>query len=491
MAIGLKPLFAPRGEHDFLGLDFGEELLKIVHVRISGAERRVQALSSHDVRGLSDDDVAGLIQKAAAGFGPRKPDVCLALPLQTVITRSIEIPSRDPDEIREIVNLQASRHTPYARSEIVIDYLTLGTVRENYSKVLLVIAPREVVVKQSALVEKAGLRVARVLFPPEGIALACSKILDKRSHDTPVAVVHMDAAFTSYIVVQAGTVLFVRGIVVGARQLTEEGEAYRDRFVEELQKSTESYMTDEAGPAPTLLVLTGVAAGARELEPLFAETLGVPIQHLDYFKHFSISKEARQAAEGSKYVSFFNVIAPLFAHDRMKLDLVTEELKLRVQMERRFRDTVNTGIFTMVILVMLFVSFASKVYFKKAYLDRLTDHYSPVIEEASRLQDLFSQTQAVRQYLASRGTSIESLAELYAALPKEVRLAEVRYEGGTKFSVKGVSRTMASVFAFVTNLEKSELFTNVKTKYVTSRNEDGIDTAEFEITSLIGGEEAS
>ena len=105
--------------------------------------------------------------------------------------------------------------------------------------------------------------------------------------------------------------------------------------------------------------------------------------------------------------------------------------------------------------------------------------------EAKQLEQMFTKTQVVKEYLATRGDSIDTLSELYETLPQDVRLTDVKYDSGDKFSVRGTSTTMSSVFAFVTNMEKSPKFKSVKTKYVTTRNEEGKDVADFEITSLI------
>ena len=37
------------------------------------------------------------------------------------------------------IDLQAGRHTPFSREEILMDYLNIGTYRKNYTEVLLVI----------------------------------------------------------------------------------------------------------------------------------------------------------------------------------------------------------------------------------------------------------------------------------------------------------------------------------------------------------------
>lgn len=490
MALPSVKLIPKKGQPDFIGFELNDDYAKLAHVHITKMKREVVDLISREVRGLSDDDISAFIKQTLTDLRIQAPRVYLIVPLQAVITRSIEIPSKDPDEIREIVNLQASRHTPYSRSEIIIDTLFIGAVRENYTKVLLVIVPRDIVVRQTRILEKAGFRAEKVLFPPEAIAHACTKILGNEHSDAATAIVHMDAVFTSFTVIQKGKLLFVRGIPVGADHLLEEKEVYADRFVDELQKSLESYTADEAGPMPSQLLLTGVVAEVTELDDLFSETLHIPIKHQTYFEYFSISDKAHAIAAASKHVSFFNLIAPILLYDRTKVDLVSEERKLRMDLERRAKEIMKTGVFVMVLLVMIFTFFVSKVFFRERYYQRLAQRYQPVIEDAKSLELVFAKTQLIKSYLTNRGNSIETLGELYDAIPPDVRLSNVKYDGGKTFTVKGTSRTMSAAFTFVSNLERADKFRNVKTKYVTTRSEDGVDVADFEIVALIGDEEA-
>jgi Tfp pilus assembly PilM family ATPase/Tfp pilus assembly protein PilN len=483
-------LIPESSKQDLLGFDLNDEHLKIAHVRTAQLKREVENLFSTEVRGLSEDEIVATVKKTVAGFGVKNPRVFLCVPLHLVITRSIEIPSRDPEEIREIVNLQASRHTPYSRAEIIIDTLILGVVRESYTKVLLVIVPKDVVARQTAILERAGLHPERVIFGPEGIALACGKILGNESSESLTAIVHMDDMLTGFMVVHKNKILFVRGIPIGANHLLEEKEVYADRFVDELQKSLESYLTDEIGPMPSTLILTGVVGEITDLDELFSRTLQIPTKHQTYFKHFPISNQAKQVASGSKRVSFFNLIAPLLLHEKIKIDLISDERKLKMQLERRGRDMVTTGVLAMLILSLVFAVMVEKLSFKKAYLDKLHKRYDPVRQDAKNLEAIFAKTQVVKDYLATRGESVEALSELYETLPAEVRLSEIKYDESGKFSVKGTSSTMSSVFAFVTALERSPKFKSVKTKYVTTRPEKGVDVADFEIASVIEGHDA-
>ena len=129
-----------------------------------------------------------------------------------------------------------------------------------------------------------------------------------------------------------------------------------------MQKSLETYTTDEMGPPPKTLLLTGVVAEINDLDDLFTETFHIPIRHQTYFNHFAISSAARAVAASTKLVSFFNLVAPMLLFDRMKIDLTSDEKKLKIHLERRGRQMLVTGVLTMTLLSLTFGAFASKMY---------------------------------------------------------------------------------------------------------------------------------
>ncbi len=484
MAFKLK-LFKKKGPQDLLGFDLNEERLKIVHVRLSGLKREVVNLSVSEVHGMSDDDIAALIAKKVAELKLTDPRAYICVPLNALITRIIEIPSRDQEEIKEIVSLQASRHTPYSRSEIIIDMLALGVVRESYTKVLLVIAPRDIVVRQTKILQRARLEPAKVFFSSEGICHACAKILGAETGDQTVAVVHMDDSFTSFNVIRKGRIHFMRGIPIGASHLFAEKEIYGDQFMDELQKSLDAYIHDEGGLLPSQLVLTGVVGEVSELDELFRHTLNMPIKHTMYFNYFPISEKAKAVASSSTKVSFFNVIAPLLLFDRMKIDLTSDEQKFKMQLEVRGKEMMKLGVLVIIFLAAIFLFFATKIYLKNLYLNNLTARYKTVMEDAKELERNFEKIQLIKKNLAERGYSLQALSALYDVVPNDVKLSDLRYDE-RKFTFKGTSAAMKSVFSFVTSLEKSKLFKEVKTKYVTMRSEDGRDVVDFEIATQVG-----
>jgi Tfp pilus assembly protein PilN len=130
----------------------------------------------------------------------------------------------------------------------------------------------------------------------------------------------------------------------------------------------------------------------------------------------------------------------------------------------------------------------SNIYFKSAYLRKLDAEYQTVNKEAQKLEGDFTKISLIKNYLSKRGYSLDVLAELYTVIPQDLELADIRFDGQGKFSIKGTAESMSTVFSFVDNMEKSKYFKDVKTRYTTKRKDGLKDVADFEIVSSLEGE---
>jgi len=88
---------------------------------------------------MSDSDISKVLEKQIDDMAIKTPLIFCPIPNQVAMTKNIEVPSRDIKEVEEIINLQAGRHTPFAREEIIVDYLNLGVYKRAYTKILLII----------------------------------------------------------------------------------------------------------------------------------------------------------------------------------------------------------------------------------------------------------------------------------------------------------------------------------------------------------------
>jgi len=473
---------AQKSNRELVGIDFSSNNLKLAHVRISGGKKEVVNLLTRNIIGLADIDVAKTINTSFYELRAKDPEIINTIPFNLVITKNIEIPSIDPKEIRDIINLQAGRHTPYSRDEIIVDYIDIGTYKHSYTKILLVIVARNVVKRQFDIMDKAGLRLEKVFFAPEGLAWAASKILKIDTMTAPVSIAHVDESFTDFTIVFKNKPAFVRSIPIGMQHLISEKERYEIRFADELKRSLEAYQSENIETNPGSLVLTGALEDTGDLEIVLGNVLSLPIKVVPYFKNLSMAGEALKVAPLTKRLSFFNVIASLLAFGELKVNLVPEEVKLRKALEERGKELIKTGILVVTVFFVICLILLTNIYFKSAYSRNLDRKYKTLNEEARVLEKDFTQVSLIKNYLSNRGYSLEVLAELYNVTPVDIEATDIRFDEQGKLSVRGTAESMSAVFSFVDKMEKSKYFKDVKTKYTAKRKEGGADVADFEIT---------
>lgn len=480
----LNSLFSITGQ-ELVGIDFCGNTLKIVHAKISANKKKIVNLLSRDITGLSDDDISKVIATTFSELKAKKPEIINSIPAHLVITKNIEIPSVDSKEIKEIVSLQAGRHTPYSREEIIVDYLDLGAFKSSYTKILLVIVERNVVKRQFAILDKAGLKLERMFFAPEGLGLSTERILKIDSEDSPVSVLHIDESVTDFTIVFKKKVVFIRSIPIGAMHLVGEKEKYETRFIDEVKRSLEVYQSESIEKNPNMLVLSGAIEELKDLEIILNSTLQLPVSGISYFKNLMVTEQALKEASLAKRLSFLNVIAPLLTWEEMKVDLVPGEIRLKKALQEKGRDLIKTCIFTLVAFVFVFSILISKIYFKIIYLQNLNSKYQNLNQEAQVLEKDFSKISLIKNFLSDRGFPLEVLVELYDLVPLDLELSDIRFDEKNKVAIRGTAESMSTVFSFVDIMEKSKYFKDVKTKYTAKKKEGQKDLTEFEITSLL------
>lgn len=474
---------------DLIAIDLSSYDLKIAHLSVSPARKEIVNLATRNIQNLSEEDISKIIKEIIKELDVNRPRVIAAIPSYLTITKNIEIPSREPQEIREIINLQASRHTPYSREEIIIDYINIGTYKQNYTKVLLVIATRSIIRKQLEILDKAGLSVERMSFAPEGIGYVLSKSLRLATQDLPVSIIHIDEGFTDFLITQKDKVVFIRNIPIGTQHLSREREKYEPKFVDEVRKSLEVYASEDIGQAAGRFLLTGAVDDVGYLIETLNTVLRISIETLPYFNYLSISQKAAQIGTlHSRRLSFLSALACALAYEELKLDLVPEEIKLEKSLQQRGREIIKAGILVMAAFVLIYCILLVKIYTKGSYLRKLSSQYKTIRQEAQELEDDFTKNQLIRNFLSARGYSLEVLAEFYSAMPLDVKISYLKFDDEGTLSIEGTAESMATVFSFVDNLGKSQYFKKVETRYTRKRKEAQKDVADFSLTCALNKE---
>ena len=185
--------------------------------------------------------------------------------------------------------------------------------------------------------------------------------------------------------------------------------------------------------------------------------------------------------------SFFDVIAPVIFSGNVSVNLIPEEIKLRIKFEEKSKDLVTSGVYVLTILALLCLVFIGQIFVKASYLKKLTDKYQPVIDSSKRLEKSFSQMRAVKKELSNRDAALNVLAELHRLIPKDVQVTAVKFSLNGNFTIEGNSRTMATVFSFIGDMEESDLFKGVESRRTTKRKIGEGEIVDFDIVCVLEG----
>jgi len=480
----MNPLYGI-GNPELLGIDISEGTLKIAHIKNTVHKGEVFNLVNRDITGLSNEDISRIIKGYINEVKAKNIRIINIVPSHLVITKNIEIPSTKLNEINEIINLQAGRHTPYSREEIIVDYINIGTHKQNYTKILLVIVASNVVKRQIEILGSMRVNLEKIALASEGLAIILPRLIKGDTKSAPVNLIHVDDRFSDFVIVFKNKPIFARSIHIGTLHIIEDREKYMSRFVEETQRSLEAYQSEDIEKIPNRLVLTGAVDKIKELETILRDNLHLPISAVPYFQNLTISNRALKTIQEAKYSSFLNVIAPVLAREDLKVNLLPEEIKLTKALEARGRELIKTGIYILAFFILIFSILIVKIHFKSTYLGKLNKGFGSLGKEVQDLGAVSSKINLIKKYLASRGYSLEVLTELYRVIPLDLKISEIKYTAQDEFSIKGTAGSMSTVFTFVDNMEKSEYFKDVKTRYTTKRKEGSKDLTDFEIICLL------
>lgn len=462
----------------YLSFSLNEAVIKLAQVRSSGTVEKVARITAADA---SADSLAQALKSAGHGFDRNAPLVCV-VPVTAATTKTIEIPSTDPQEIRSIINLQVSRHTPYSREEVLVGHVNLGLSSANQSKVLLVIVHRNVIKDRIKVLEKAGFNTDKILFAPESIGRLYTKGLNLKKDAPAVGVIDLALTSVNFMVVANGSIVFCRSIPVGIKHLAENQQAVA-QLSEEINKTLQAYTGEETNAPIASYVVTTDHEIVKNVLVSLQEALKTEIFVSPYINFVKAASVKGRLQKDFADDSFLDVIAPVAMITKVEVNLMPDEMVAKKTVERQSKEAVKTVIAVLLILLLLGGSIMSKIYFKDAYLNNnLRAQFAEQKEEVLKLQERFDKVRIVKQYLQGRMISLDVIQELYKRTPNQIYLNTISYDEDGTLTISGISDTMSRVFTYVKTLSDSTMFKNVKTKSTATKKDNGKDVAAFELT---------
>ncbi|MCK5179636.1 MAG: PilN domain-containing protein, partial [Candidatus Omnitrophica bacterium] len=125
-----------------------------------------------------------------------------------------------------------------------------------------------------------------------------------------------------------------------------------------------------------------------------------------------------------------------------------------------------------------------RVYFKNTYLTQIKKEIAKIEKVAGYVERMRRHIYLVENRLDAKGRSVNVLHEVHKLTPREIYFTNINIEEDEKTILQGRAKEMSNVFSFVTMLENSPYFENVKTTYTTTKKDQNEEYTKFEIICM-------
>ena len=397
--------------------------------------------------------------------------VVISFPRNLVTMRNLHLPSQDPKEIENMIELHMGRQVPYPREEIVSSYQILGTDESGYSKVLLAISHRETLHQVFNILGSVNIFPERVELSSQGV-LSNLLVVKKISLESGkiYILLDIDANFTDFMIIDKDNMLFSRSIACGAEQIMVE-QILNSKFIPELKQSLIIFQSEEQNKKPTKVYVTGATENLKGLKELLEKELGVEADVL--------SSDTRIP----KNVSVSSLLGlGVDSGHRKRINFVLPEVQIRRALKDRGKELIVLGSVAMFALAISCGIFLEKMYTRSAYLKMLDERYQQIGEDIDKLSFMAKKSELTKEKLASRGWSLNYLYQIHKLIPPDVVLKMINFEADNLIVLRGQARTQADAIKFTDILNKSGYFKDIETKYINIKKLADGEIAEFEFS---------
>ena len=445
-----------------VAVEIGSDWVKVAHCEAMRGGMGLSRLCLERVGTIDSTHCADVLSQAFRDQRFPRGRVIGYVPRQMVTIRMLELPSVDAGEIADMVDLQAGKQTPYSKDEIVSDYMAIGPGREGYTKVMLVIVQRSVVRQRFHIMEEAGLEIERMSVSTEGLA-NWFRLAEAGQGIAPTVVLDVDSFYTDVAVISGGNVGFTRSVLIGANQLIEEPDRWREKFAREVKRSLEVCQTESPGLTPGRIVVTGAGPNVVGLADYLGKELNLPATDVDALAAVKrVPKEPDPRSPDFRCVSLVPLLG-MVAPGALQFNLVPDSVSLRRTLLEKAKSLTALGMLLMALLVSASAATSVGLVCKRDRLAALETEFArgePTVREIERKHEVI---RVVRERMNSRFDVVRILPELHKRVPAGMYFDSVAINvRDGNMTLEGTAASRRDVRTLVENLQESSFFADVR-----------------------------
>lgn len=404
----------------------------------------------------------------------REPMI-ISLPRNLATLRYLKVPTQNPQEIENIVSLQASTCLPYPATELITAYQTISVDANGYSDINLIIVHHSVIERYLDIFNKLHIYNTSVILSSYGLV----DFYYHSTKDPQEAAILIDIDYN-----QIELAICVNRELLLSRsfKLKPTDPHWQNTLVDEIYKTKDGYAKEIPGSAPKKIVLMGSEKLLPRYQEVLQKKIGLPVEIVSSTQQLSFSEQALATLKDSDY-SFLSLIGLSLREITETLNLLPTAKKKEITSLRKRRELVRLTLFALITILVCTAAIVKDFNNKTKYILRLEGELSKISKEAKPLEEIEKHLKLLESRIQKKPTSLDVLYELYQIMPNEVLLVALSFEEDKEIILRGQTQALNPVFSLVSQLEKSDTFKTftIKVRYATTKKTQTKEFVDFEI----------
>lgn len=457
-------------------VEISPSFIKLAEVGEHKGKTKSINLFVENIASRSDEEISQIFK---AGFNRSQMTAkkfLISLPRNQVIIRNITLPSEDSGEIKDMVSLHVAKQVPYSMEEIIYDFYVYGKDEMNYSKVMIAIVRRDVIKRITTILDLSDIIPEGVILSSEGIFdwLESRGMFEAYKNDRYFLSLDVDADFAELQIISKKGIIFTKAFSFDSGNLgTKEA---KEGFIREIGHSLTIYQNEELHKMPSRIFISGAPASVEGLEIELFSKFAMPVVRIPVQE-----PRLKFMASPPQDISCSSVLGILLSPERKRLSFMPTEILIKKAFQQRSHHLIVMGFLMVTILMAVSSLFLGRLYNRSRQLVQIDEILSENQQLGQELRQKMKIVKFVRGFLDPDASCLVKLFELTKLVPDDITLTTISLERGKDISVRGYSGSVSTIFAFISELEKSDFFVKVQTNYTAKRKSSGADVVDFEL----------
>ncbi|MEO0092806.1 MAG: pilus assembly protein PilM [candidate division WOR-3 bacterium] len=515
MALKLGGLFKAEGK-GIISIDIGSNSVKFV--KMDGAK-----ITDYGLKEIGETmDIAGSIRELLKDYKPAQVLTFVSGP--SVSVRQALFPKMSRRELRDSIVLRLDKYSPFALEEAILDFRTLGSVKEAgvpKDNVMVVAARKDIVSDHISTMRKAGLEPTAISIAPFALAGAVRKFARVKPEEN-ICVLDIGAEFTNIVFMKGERLDLARTITTAGNAITEamtvsitteEGELSLDareaeavkrrygipsetatekldsgipvrriatlqrsaleRFGAEINRSIDYYKREFGEPKIDRILICGGSALLKGIQAFFEQTTKIPVEIFDPFRLHNLYRPGTPP-EGQIGVRLVTALGLLY--EREAIDLLPSELKAKKFTAKDIKIVALLAIFVVPLLLIINLILALQGTVGAGTIKNLQKElkateklYSEYFDLKEKVKELEERQKLLRGIVGQEFATLPLLRRLSLMVPENIQLRNCYMSGERKLKITGVVSGAPhlldlDLMQFMMNLERDNLIRAVTLK---------------------------